>query len=308
MAVREATGEGGVTYGLKPDAETYWGLMWKRFRQHRMAVGSGLVVLLLLAAVIIVPILSSRTYWEIDPANRFQPPSLSHPFGTDELGRDTFVRVMYGGRVSLLVGFSGAVSATILGSVVGAIAGYYGGRVDSVLMRFTDVMLTLPTLPLMLFVSMLFHGGALTVIIVVAAFFWMGTARMVRGRFLSLKTEAFVEAALASGCSAPRIIFRHLLPNTADVILVSTTLRVSTAILYEATLSFLGFGVQPPTPTWGNMLQRSMNYMLGMPGATGVPWWLIFFPGFFILVTVLCINFLGDGMRDAMDPKTLIRG
>lgn len=291
-------------YGLGGPEEKYWMLIWKRFRRHKMAVASGFMLLFIFLSVIIVPMLSPDAYRKIDPVGRFASPSLENPFGTDELGRATFMRVMLGGRTSLLVGVVGAISATLLGGLVGAISGYYGGIVDNVLMRITDIMLTLPSLPLMLLVSVLFGGGVGTVIAIVAVFFWMSTARMVRSRFLSLKSEAFVEAARAAGCSTPRIIFRHLLPNSSDILLVAATLTVSTAIMYEATLSFLGFGVQPPTPTWGNLLQRSLQYMLGMPGSPGIPWWLIFFPGFCILVTVLCVNFLGDGMRDALDPKT----
>ena len=290
--------------GLNATEDSFGKRTLKRFRRHRMAVASIVVLTIILLSVILVPLTSPEAFRKIDPRQRFQAPSTSHPFGTDELGRQTFMRVMLGGRFSLLVGVAGALSTTLLGGVVGAVSGYYGGRVDNVLMRITDVMLTLPTLPLMLLVSTLFKGGIGTVIAIVAAFFWMSTARMIRSRFLSLKTEAFVEAARAAGCSSPRIIFRHMLPNSIDILTVSATLTVSTAIMYEATLSFLGFGVQPPTPTWGNLLQRSLQYMLGMPGSTTVPWWLIFFPGFFILLTVLCVNFLGDGLRDALDPRS----
>lgn len=291
---------------IEASLATETGFMQKalmRFGRHRLAVASAVVLGILITAVIVVPWVSSYSYDTIDLMARFQPPSPRHPFGTNELGQDVFIRAMYGGRISILIGIFGAISATLLGTTAGLVAGYFGGPIGEVLMRAADIMLSLPVLPLMLFASMLFRGGVLTVVAVITVFSWMGPARLVRGRVLSLKAEPFVEAAIATGSTTARVLIRHILPNSLDAIIVPATLRVGTAMLYEATLSFLGFGIQPPTPTWGNMLQRSMQYLIGMPGSTGIPWWLILFPGLAILVTVLCVNFVGDGLRDAMDPR-----
>jgi peptide/nickel transport system permease protein len=279
---------------------------WRRFKRHKLAMLGAWVLFAIAVAVVVAPMLVPFTFDAIDLRNRFCRPSWPHVFGTDELGHDVFVRLMYGGRISLLVGVTGATSATLAGVLIGSVAGFWGGRVDEVLMRFTDIMMTIPVLPLMLFAALLFKGGFAGIVIILSAFSWMGTARLVRGNFLSLRSQAFVEAAVSSGAGPARIVVRHLIPNSIAVIIVSATIRVSGAILYESTLSFLGFGIQPPTPSWGNMLQRSMEYLLGMPGSPQVPYWLIVFPGLFILLTVLSVNFIGDGLRDALDPKTRV--
>ena len=260
---------------------------------------------LVLVLVIFGPMLSPYQMDQNNYTKLFNAPSSEHLFGTDELGRDVFVRVLMGGRISLTVGLVGALSSALLGVIIGGTAALSGGAVDSFLMRLTDVMLSIPTLPLLMVAALFFGGGLVNIIVILAVFGWMGTARMVRGNILSLRSQDFVEAAVAAGANRWRIMWRHLIPNTLSVIVVSTTLRIAGAILYESSLSYLGLGIQPPTPSWGNILQRSMSWLLGTRFG-GVPWWIITFCGLFILITVLAINFIGDGLRDAFDPKTVL--
>jgi len=220
--------------------------------------------------------------------------------GTDALGRDTFTRIFYAGRISLGVGLAVVLSAGVLGTLVGAIAGYYGGFVDNALMRVTDLFLAIPYLVLLLIVTSIFQAGLVGVMVILTLFFWMPTARIVRGVFLSLREKEFTEAARASGASNTQIILLHLLPNALGPIVVNVTLLIGTAILTESALSFLGFGVLPPTPTWGNMLTNARLSMLNSP-------WLVWFPGLAIVVTVVSVNLLGDGLRDAFDPRGELR-
>jgi peptide/nickel transport system permease protein len=227
--------------------------------------------------------------------NRVKPPSSNHWFGTDQLGRDVFTRVLYGGRISLLVGLSVAFSAGVIGALVGSVAGYYGGWIDNLLMRVTDLFLSIPFLVILIIAAAALGGSLFDIVLILSLFFWMPDARIVRGVFLSLKEKEFVEAARSSGASNKRIIFYHMLPNAMGPIIVNATLSVAAAILTESALSFLGFGVQPPTPTWGNLLNGSRQFAQLYP-------WLVWFPGLAILITVLCVNFLGDGLRDALDP------
>lgn len=227
-----------------------------------------------------------------------QSPSLRHPFGTDELGRDQLTRVLHGGRISLLVGLSVALASSVIGTTVGAVAGYFGGWVDQVLMRLVDLLLVLPGTALLM-VAQRGLGGSLPVIILILAFlFWRTVARIVRGVFLSLKEQEFVEAARASGATSARIIVSEMLPSAMGPICVHLTLASGAAILAESALSFLGFGIQPPAVSWGNMLAQSR-------GAVGTELaYLVYAPGLAILVTVLAVNFVGNGMRDALDPHT----
>jgi peptide/nickel transport system permease protein len=270
-------------------------LAWRRFRRHKAALVSGVILGLLTGATFIGPRLSKYNFHQIDILNRTKGPSAQHWFGTDLLGRDEFVRVLYGGRISLGVGLAVALSAGIIGTVVGSLAGYYGGWIDNILMRATDMFLAFPFLVILIIASRILGGSVLDIVIILTAFFWMPDARIVRGLFLSMKEKEFVEAAKASGARDRRIIFFHILPNAMGPIIVSVTLGVAAAILTESALSFLGFGIQPPTPSWGNLLNSSQDAAITSP-------WLVWFPGLMILLTVLCVNYLGDGLRDALDP------
>ncbi len=224
------------------------------------------------------------------------PPSFAHPLGTDDLGRSVFVRMLYGARISLLVGFVAVGISTLIGIFFGALAGYYGSWVDTVIMRFVDIMLCFPTFFLILAVIAFLDPSIWNIMIVIGLTSWMGVARLIRAEFLSLRQRDFVLAARALGCSDMRLIFRHILPNAMSPVLVSATLGVAGAILTESALSFLGIGVQPPTPSWGNMLIVGKQTL-------GSAWWLSVFPGLAILLTVLGYNLLGEGIRDALDPR-----
>ncbi len=270
-------------------------LAWRRFRRHKLAMASAIVLLLITLAAIFAPLLTPYTFSEQDLEAARQGPSLSHYFGTDTLGRDQFTRVLYGGRISLFVGAAVALFATLIGTTVGALAGFYGGKLDNFLMRLTDLFLSIPSLVVLIMASTILGGSVLDIVIVLAITFWMYDARIIRGVFLSMKEKEFVEAARASGARNRRIIFREMLPNAMGPIIVSSTLSVAAAILTESLLSYLGFGIQGQTPTWGNLLDDAQNLMVTAP-------WLIIFPGLAILVTVICVNFLGDGLRDAFDP------
>ncbi|MDQ3897804.1 MAG: ABC transporter permease [Actinomycetota bacterium] len=279
-----------------------WRLVARRFRRRRLAM-AGLVVLAVLAlSAVFAPAL---TPYEVNPtldsevlSQARQAPSVRHPFGTDELGRDQLTRVLYGGRISLLVGLSVALASSVVGTAVGAIAGYFGGWVDQLLMRLVDLLLVLPGTALVM-VAQKGLGGSLPVIVLVLGFlFWRAVARVVRGVFLSLKEQEFVEAARASGASSVRIIVSEMLPSAVGPICVHLTLAAGAAILAESALSFLGFGIQPPAVSWGNMLAQSR-------GAVGTDLsYLVYAPGMAILLTVLAVNFVGNGLRDALDPQT----
>ena len=284
-----------------------WKLSMQRFRRHKLAMFGVVLMSIIVLAVVVGPLLRPFKSDKPNYNQLFRPPDGVHWFGTDELGRDVFVRVMEGGRISLLVGIAGALSSAFLGVLIGSISAMFLGTVDSVLMRFTDVMMAIPTLPLLMIAALFFGGGILNIVLILALFGWMGTARLVRGSILSLREMDFIQVAEMMGASPWRMIWHHFIPNTMSIIVVSTTFRVAGAILYESSLSYLGLGIQPPTPSWGNLLQRSMSYMFGTARG-GVPWWLIFFPGLFILLTALAVNFIGDGLRDAFDPKMTLRG
>jgi peptide/nickel transport system permease protein len=276
---------------------SYWRIVFRRLLKHKLAM-IGLVSLL----VIILFALVGPFIWRVNPylqlagGEELLPPSMAHPLGTDDYARDVLARLMYGGRISLLIGFSAATSATLLGAVVGLTAGHYGRIVDTILMRIVDILLSIPIFPLLIALASVVGKGVLPLIFVIVVFGWMGDARLVRSVVLSLKEEEFSEAARAIGCSGRRIMFVHYLPNVMAPIIVSTTLGIGSAIIYEASISFLGFGVQAPLASWGNMLQNAQNYMFITPR-------MVWYPGLAILFTVLSFNFMGDGLRDAMDPK-----
>jgi peptide/nickel transport system permease protein len=287
-------------------------LTWRRFRRHKMALGGIVVLVLMFAYAFGGSLVLSEAYSNFtETAARLQAPSATHPFGTDTIGRDIFARTIYGGQISLIIGLTAVLLETIVGILIGAAAGYYGGRLDSLLMRFTEAVFTIPQIFLLLVMAKFFSGrvpnitlynrtysGSVVVIIVIIGLTsWPYLARIVRAEFLSIKENEFILAARATGTSSVQIIFGHVLPNSVAPIVVSATLGVANAILSEAYISFLGLGVQPPTATWGNMLEGAYNYISTAP-------WLWVFPGTLIVLTVLSTNFVGDGLRDALDPRS----
>lgn len=277
---------------------TYKQMAWRRFRRHRMAmVGALMLILLFVFAFGGGLIYTAERANFTDTSNRLMPPSREHPFGTDTVGRDVLARTVQGGRVSLTIGLTAALLEIIIGVLIGAAAGYHGGAVDNLLMRFTEAMLIIPSLFLLIVMARIVGGSVPLIIIIIGLTSWMYVARIVRAEFLSLKESDYILAAHSIGTPTREIIFRHILPNSMAPIVVAATLAVATAILSEAYISFLGMGVQPPTATWGNMLDGSYNYIESAP-------WLWIFPGLLILLTVLSINFVGDGLRDALDPRS----
>lgn len=287
---------------LPGTAETYWQGVWRRFRRHKLAVAGLVVLALLVIGAWLGPLLIPYGYDDIDLNHTKEAFSWAHPLGTDELGQDTLVRLLHAGQISLTVGMVAAVFSIILGSLVGALAGFYGKLVDGALMRFADIMLAVPTLMLIMVLSTFLKdkpvfGGQITIIIFILAITgWMSVARLVRGEFLTLREQEFIEASRAVGMEDNQIITKHLLPNAMAPIFVSATLGVADAIMMESALSYLGFGIQPPVPTWGNMLTNAQQYMIDMP-------WLAVYPGLMIFLTIVSVNYVGDGLRDALDPK-----
>ena len=273
-----------------------------RFFKHKLA-GFAIAILSLLVLAALFAFASPYKPTEQEPANKFQTSSAEHWFGTDELGRDIFTRILYGGRVSLAVGLLSTFLSIALGVVIGALSGYFGGWVDSILMRITDAFLTFPTIFVLIILGAYLReqqvpwlkNSVVIVIIIIAVLSWMWPARMVRGLFLVLREREFVSASRALGGSHLRIIIRHILPNCIGPILVSGTLQMAAAIITESGLSYLGFGVQPPTPTWGSILATAQNQVFRAP-------WIAFYPGLMIFITVMTINYIGDGLRDAFDP------
>jgi peptide/nickel transport system permease protein len=286
---------------------------WQRFLAHRLAMLSALVLALLALAALLAPAIETALGQDtsaVDLFNRFAPPGAGHPLGTDELGRDLLLRLLYGGRVSLLVGLVAALAATFIGTLIGLAAGYYGGPLDAALMRLTDSVIALPILPLLIVLAAIDLGklglpeaiaGAenaslLRIIAIIALVGWTTVARLVRGATLSLREREFVRAAVGLGARPWRIMARHILPNVASPIVVATTLSVGNVILLESVLSFLGLGIQPPIPSWGNMLTGAQELVWSAPH-------LAVYPGLLIFVTVIAFNFLGDGLQDALDPR-----
>ncbi len=290
-------------------------LTWRRFRRHKMALfGVAMLVLLVLYSFAGALFYSEEYARYNDVKIKLLAPSAEHPFGTDHLGRDILARTIYGGQISLLIGLTAMLVETVIGVLIGAIAGYYGGFIDSILMRFTEAMFNIPQLFLLIVMGKFFSnllpdipfmgrtlkGNVIMIVLIIGLTSWMYLARIVRAQFLSLKEREFVLAAQATGTPRWQIIFRHILPNTIAPIVVSATLGVASAITSEAYISFLGVGVQDTTPTWGNMLRRAVSDWAKIENA---PWYW-FFPGILIVLTVLSINFVGDGLRDALDPRS----
>ena len=278
------------------DRRKNWRIFWWRFSKNRLAMAGGVVVIILFLIAIFADLISPYDPDEIDRRHILEPPSSEHILGTDDLGRDILSRMIYGSRISLSVGFVAVGISTIIGIIFGAIAGYYGGWIDRIIMRFIDVMLSIPTFFLILAVIAFIGPGIWNIMIVIGLTSWMGVARLVRAEFLSLKEREFVLAARALGASDMRIIFRHILINSMAPVFVSAVLGVASAILVESALSFLGIGVQPPTPSWGNILTLGKDNI-------EIAWWLSVFPGIAILITVLSYNLVGEGLRDALDPR-----
>ncbi|UCF60643.1 MAG: ABC transporter permease [Anaerolineaceae bacterium] len=289
-------------------------LVWLRFKRHKMAViGVVILILLILYSVVGAFFFTEAEANHTDLTLKFKPPSSEHPLGTDVIGRDILARTIFGGQISLMIGLSAMIVQVMVGVLIGAIAGYYGGLLDSILMRFTEAMFNIPQLPLLLVLSKMlsdkipsvnlfgreFSGSVVVIVAVIGLTSWMGLARIVRANFLSLREQDFVTAAKCIGASNASIIFEHILPNTMAPVIVNATLGVANAIINEAYVSFLGVGVMPPTATWGNMLNGAYKYIESAP-------WLWIFPGGLIVLTVLSINFVGDGLRDALDPRALV--
>ena len=268
----------------------------KRFSKNRLSVIGAAVVLCLITVSLFAPFIAPYDPTTIDVYNVLSPPSRTHFLGTDELGRDLFSRIIWGSRVSLKVGIVAVGIAIMIGIIIGSVSGFYGGKVDAVLMRFVDIMLAFPTFFLILAVIAILEPSIFTIMAVIGVTSWMEVARLVRAEFLTLKERDFVDAARAIGVSNKRLIFRHILPNALSPVLVSATFGVAGAILVESGLSFLGLGVQPPDPSWGNILTSGKDNI-------EVAWWLSVYPGLAILITVLSYNLVGEGLRDALDPR-----
>lgn len=269
---------------------------WKQFRKNRLALAGSVLVLCLFVVSLLAPWLAPYDPNAIDLKNILAPPTASHWFGTDQLGRDVCSRMIWGAGISLKVGFVATGIAILIGTILGAVAGYYGGWIDALIMRFVDIMLCFPTFFLILAVIALLEPSIWNIMIIIGITGWMGITRLIRADFISLKERDFILAARAIGAGDLRIIFGHMLPNAMASVLVTATLGIAGAILTESALSFLGIGVQPPTPSWGNILTAGKDNI-------DIAWWLSLYPGLAILLTVLGYNLLGEGIRDSLDPR-----
>lgn len=274
----------------------YWHAVWKRFKQHRVAYVGLFFFLALLLLVILGPLLVRYEVDQVSLDEQMHSPSLRHWFGTDELGRDTWVRIMRGGRVSLAVGLIVGASTVLIGGLVGILAGYVGGTLDNILMRVVDIIYTIPRIVLLLVLSKVAGPGLINILIILVALEWTNAARLARGAVLSYREQEFVLAAQCLGASRWRIMLRHLLPNSLAPLIVAATLDAGAAIRAETTLSFLGLGIQPPTPSWGNLLTNASTNIFIAPLQ-------VFLPGLFIFFALMSFNLLGDALRDAMDPR-----
>jgi len=303
----EALADEQLLVELPYEARSMGQMVWRSFRRHKPAmIGSAIIFVFVLAAIF-ASYLSPYDPEKTNLDNVLAAPSAKHLMGTDDLGRDLLTRILYGGRVSLSIGVLAMSLAVVAGAVVGGLAGFYGGWVDNILMRFVDMMLSFPSLFVLIILALALRdipiealrgtafASVFSIVLVIAVLSWMDVARLVRASFLQLKEQEFIHAAQSIGASSLRIMARHLLPNAMSPIIVAATFRVATSIITEAGLSYLGFGVQPPTPTWGNMLRNAQTYMTRAP-------WTAIFPGLMIFVAVIAINFIGDGLRDALDP------
>ena len=275
---------------------SYGRLVWRQFRVNRLAVAGLGVVLLLFAVAFLAPWIAPHSPTAYDLDQVLSPPSWAHPFGTDEEGRDLLSRLIFGTRISLSVGFVAVAIYTAIGILLGALAGYYGGWVDALISRAIEIMICFPTFFLILAVLAFIGPSLVNIMIVIGITSWPGIARLVRGEFLRLRRQEFVLAGRIVGAGTGRLIFRHILPNSMAPVFVSATFGIASSILVESSLSFLGFGVQPPTPSWGEILSQSRDFM-------DIAWWLALFPGIAIFVTITAYNLVGEGLRDAIDPR-----
>ena len=282
-------------------------MIWRAYRRHKPAMIGSAIILVFILSVTLAPLLTPYDPQRTNLDAMLQPPSAKHLMGTDELGRDLLTRLLYGGRISLSIGALAMTLSIALGAVVGSLAGFYGGWIDNALMRFVDMMLAFPSLFILIILALALRdlpiealrgtafASVFSIVLVIAILSWMDVARLVRASFLSIKEREFIVAARGLGMSNLRIMIRHMLPNALSPIIVAATFRVATSVITESGLSYLGFGVQPPTPTWGNMLKNAQAQMTRAP-------WTALFPGLMIFVTTIAINFIGDGLRDALDP------
>jgi peptide/nickel transport system permease protein len=303
---------------LESHKDRLWYLTLRQFFRHKMAVTGLFIMSVMVFSVVFVDKIMPFDPEEPDLMNMLSPPSFTHLLGTDELGRDLLTRVLYGGRVSLIVGVFAMLVAVTIGTLVGALSGYFGGTIDNVLMRFTDFALAFPRIFVLILFAIIFMRPPFSdtplivllfgtlykmpvarVVFVIGILGWMDVARLVRGSFLEIKNQQFVEAAQTVGAGTNRIMFRHILPNALGPIIVAASLGVADAIISESGLSFLGLGIQPPTATWGNMLKNALDQIFAAP-------WTAIVPGFMIFLTVLSINYIGDGLRDAFDPRKIL--
>lgn len=286
-----------------------WSNAVRQYRRHTLAVAGTFVIVLMIVATAIGPLIWPLSYKTIDFASSYAGPSLDHPMGTDDLGHDIFARILWGGRISIAVGIVAMLVAIFLGILVGALAGYFGRFLDSLLMRITDLFISLPSLPLLLLVIYLFQdpmkerfgllmGTFILVVLIIGGLNWMPVARLVRASFLSVKEKEYIEAAHSIGVGTPSIIVKHILPNVLSPVIVAATLGVAQAIITESTLSFLGLGFPPDTPTWGRLLNNAQDFIQIAPH-------MVIFPGLMIFLAVLSINYVGDGLRDALDPRRM---
>lgn len=293
--------------GSQRSHESMGALVWRRFRRHPGAVVGAVILAVLVLAVILVP-LSPYDPEVSDLSSKLEPPSWEHPFGTDALGRDMLTRVLYGGRISMFVGLMVVVITLVIGVPVGAIAGYFGGWVDNFLMRMIDAMLAMPTLLVLILLGAILReielpiveqNNVVAIAVVIGLLSWMTVARLVRAIFLTIREMEYVQAARALGSSNLRIMVSEILPNGLGPIIVESTLEIGWAIMEESGLSFLGFGIRPPTPSWGNLLSNAQEHLTQHP-------WLAIFPGIMIFLTIISVNYIGDGLRDALDPYKVL--
>jgi len=306
----EATGTAALVPSASPRITARSGrtAVWRRFRRHPGAIAGAIVLGLIVLAVLLAPL----SPYDPEISNltaRFQPPSWHHPMGTDALGRDLLTRVLYGGRISLAVGLFVVAISLAIGVPVGALAGFYGGRLDSILMRLTDIVLSLPAFLVLILLSAILReveaplferNNVLTIGVVIGVLSWMTFARLVRAAFLTIREMDFVTAARCLGASNRRLIVTHILPNAIGPVIVEATLGLGYAIIEESGLSFLGFGIQPPTPSWGNLLSNAQENLTKYP-------WLAIFPGLMFFLTIISANYIGDGLRDAFDPHKVLK-